>query len=473
MTQTVCVDEQWNNPGMVYVENDIVYSCTLNQTNIGENKNKFYIMQIIHDGNKYWHYIRYGRIGERGTILKDYYTSSDDCIVAFMKQFKSKTGNKWNTEFVKKQGKYYMSQMEKVIVKIEEIEPIEKPMSLLDPRVQHLLSLISDTSMMSNTLVSLNVDTKKLPLGKISNEQINKANDVLKIILNILNGNMDRQELETATNDFYNYIPYSCGRNRPPLISDIDTVGKYSEMLEELSNIVVATKIMSSSSNVTLDSVYHELNTIIEPLDKTNPMWNVISDYIVNTHGHTHKFSIELLDIYEIKRNGEYDKYTECVKNINNRQLLFHGSRLSNFCSILQRGLLLNPESLGVPIAGKMFGYGIYGANSCSKSFQYTCAETSNDIGALLLCEFALGNQYKCLSSDVYASKKKLDNIGCDSTYGQGKFKPKTGVTIDNVFIPNGKLEKSGVNSDLVYDECIIYDMNQLVIKYLILFKEC
>ena len=48
-----------------------------------------------------------------------------------------------------------------------------------------------------------------------------------------------------------------------------------------------------------------------------------------------------------------YDKFS---KDISNKTLLWHGSRVTNFCSIMQKGLLLNPDSLGVPIAGKMFG---------------------------------------------------------------------------------------------------------------------
>lgn len=45
------------------------YSCTLNQTDIKTNKNKFYIMQVIKckDG-KFVLFIRYGRVGEKGKI---------------------------------------------------------------------------------------------------------------------------------------------------------------------------------------------------------------------------------------------------------------------------------------------------------------------------------------------------------------------------------------------------------------------
>ena len=42
------------------------YNCTLNQTNIAKNNNKFYILQILTDGKIYYLWTRYGRVGDRG-----------------------------------------------------------------------------------------------------------------------------------------------------------------------------------------------------------------------------------------------------------------------------------------------------------------------------------------------------------------------------------------------------------------------
>ena len=91
------------------------YSCTLNQTNISDNKNKFYIMQLLklkykpqenNNGNNcFFHFIRYGRIGEIGKIIIKTFSNLDEikAIISFEKQFKTKTGNYWTyrNNFVK------------------------------------------------------------------------------------------------------------------------------------------------------------------------------------------------------------------------------------------------------------------------------------------------------------------------------------------------------------------------------------
>lgn len=38
------------------------YDCTLNQTNIGNNNNKFYIIQLLQDGNRFACWNRWGRV---------------------------------------------------------------------------------------------------------------------------------------------------------------------------------------------------------------------------------------------------------------------------------------------------------------------------------------------------------------------------------------------------------------------------
>lgn len=38
------------------------YDCMLNQTNIGNNNNKFYVIQIVKDRNKFYSWNRWGRV---------------------------------------------------------------------------------------------------------------------------------------------------------------------------------------------------------------------------------------------------------------------------------------------------------------------------------------------------------------------------------------------------------------------------
>lgn len=517
---------------------EYVYSCTLNQTDIESNKNKFYIMQIIKEANKYHLYIRYGRVGENGKTIIKTFTNDTTAISEFYKQFRSKTGNDFGDKFVKKTGKYFMANVQYEIeedeIKDETKKTVEK--SNLDNRQKFLMELFTNKQTMENTLVSLSIDPKKMPLGKISKSQLDDAQNILSEIKKLLpktddsnndsnNDSNKTEETDTDTkpkkrgrpkkqtiaditdtaiikstdqkdgkkqvqkevqpvvdvtkitkftelsSNFYTLVPYSCGRNLPPIINNEKTLSDFVTMLDDLKNLEVAIKVTKQGGN-NLDAVYDSLDAVIKPLDKSSEMWDIISTYIKNTHGSSHYEKVELVDIYDLSRNKEPPSVQQTLKKIGNRQLLWHGSRMTNFCSIIKNGLLLNPESLGVYISGKMFGSGLYLASSFSKSFNYCASDTSGGYACLLLCESALGKQLEKLQSDSYLSPMKLKQLGnYNSTWGRGQNTPSDFIQHGDFIIPNGKLHKSNVQSCLLYDEYIVYDTNQISLKYLVIVK--
>ncbi|MEQ2287209.1 hypothetical protein AMECASPLE_010068, partial [Ameca splendens] len=54
------VDERCNLSSTGEVHED--YDCMLNQTNIGHNNNKFYVIQVIKENNSYYAWNRWGRV---------------------------------------------------------------------------------------------------------------------------------------------------------------------------------------------------------------------------------------------------------------------------------------------------------------------------------------------------------------------------------------------------------------------------
>ena len=157
-----------------------------------------------------------------------------------------------------------------------------------------------------------------------------------------------------------------------------------------------------------------------------------------------------------------------------NKTLLFHGSQLSNWCSILKNGLYLDPSKLGVQITGKMFGYGIYWANSVTKSFNYCNSNTTHKIAVLAIAEVALGEMHEQYFGDCSLSQDKLKKLKKNSTWGKGVHCPSDSTVVDNVIIPNGVIKKNVDKKSkysLIYDEFVIYNTNQYKIKYLIVVK--
>jgi len=479
-TGGVLIDPHCQYQSGTLVENyGAIYSCTLNQTNISNNNNKFYIMQVIKNGSSFYVFIRYGRIGEVGTISNKSFPSQDDAVRFFEKQFNTKTGNSWTNRanFIKKEGKYFLTEIERVD-EDSESESVSEEIDdniKIDPRIIKLLELITNQTYMKNTLTQLEIDTEKMPLGKISQTQIDKGYE----ILNQINNNFsDPNMLTKLSSDFYTYIPISTGRRKPPIIDSIDLVGKNLNLLNELSQIVYGSKTVTHHSkknnNDALMKTYSDLGTTFYPLEKTDEMYQILVDYLNNSKAPTHHFKFTIDEIFELERPKEKDAYDAYSKNIDNKTLLFHGTRVSNLIGILKNGLVVDPSKLGinVSIAGKMFGMGLYFANSCSKSINYCGYDYSDNIACLFVSEVALGKTLNKVHSDSRLTAKNIPN-GFHSTWGLGQ----STITQydhydDGTRIPSGKITKNSSGKyDLLYDEFIVYHEEQVNLRYVIKLK--
>ena len=94
-----------------------------------------------------------------------------------------------------------------------------------------------------------------------------------------------------------------------------------------------------------------------------------------------------MLECFKIAREGEADKYNP--KNLDNKKLLWHGSRYSNFVGILSNGMRIAPPE--APSTGYLFGKGAYFADLSGKSSAYSCPYLSGGVGLFVVCEVALG----------------------------------------------------------------------------------
>ncbi len=325
------IDEHCNTSGTLIEDETGVYSCTLNQTNLKANANKFYIMQLIKDGSMYVHFIRYGRIGEVGRISHNKYTALNEAKASFAKQFKTKTKNKWEDrgDFVKYNGKYFLTEVsyeDELKDVSDDVKSV--PDSELNKKVQDLLSLLSDVNMMRNTLVQLDIDTKKMPLGKIKKTQIDKAKELLSDVQVKIQELKDAKivnntkvddivdEIMDLSSEYYTYIPYACGRKKPPVINTDELLSKFSAILDDLENIVVGVQIVEGSNNGDknpLDAIYDEINTEIKPLKKNTKIYKELVKYVANTHGPTHSCKLEGLYIYDIEQKGKREAIEQYV----------------------------------------------------------------------------------------------------------------------------------------------------------------
>ena len=267
---------------------------------------------------------------------------------------------------------------------------------------------------------------------------------------------------------------------KPPLIDNAVILQKYYDTLASLADISIGVKILNASTTSSvnpLDSIYADINTTITPLDKDSDMWKQLTQYVANTHGQTHDCKLEVMDIFSISQLDKEAKYEQFCRetfgdNESNRTLLFHGTPQSCVLSICKRDFFLDPSQLGVMIAGKMFGYGIYFADMASKSFNYTRADATGNVGCLLVAEVALGTQKQLTDAAPDITLAKLSQDKCHSTKGCGKWYPGDTSKINGVTIPNGQVVSSDdTKTTLRYNEHIVYNTEQQCIRYLILVK--
>ena len=158
-----------------------------------------------------------------------------------------------------------------------------------------------------------------------------------------------------------------------------------------------------------------------------------------------------------------------------NRRLLWHGSRSTNFGGILSQGLRIAPPE--APVSGYMFGKGVYFADISTKSAAYCASHASRGVGLMLLCEVQLGDPMQEL---IYSSYTAGDNakatgqlatLGMGSTIPQG-WKDATCVhpSLQGVVMPDVSrgLETTDQLRGLVYNEYIVYDVAQIRQRYLL-----
>jgi len=151
-------------------------------------------------------------------------------------------------------------------------------------------------------------------------------------------------------------IPHNFGMKAPPLIDSTELLTEKIAMIEALLDMEIAASMLKEGDQGSVDdpieSNYKKLNTAMEAVDKTEEEWDIVQKYLTQTHCPSHTdYSMELVDLFRVSRQGEKEKYTP-NSTLHNRMLLWHGSRLTNFVGILSQGLRIAPPE--APVTGYM-----------------------------------------------------------------------------------------------------------------------
>lgn len=206
-----------------------------------------------------------------------------------------------------------------------------------------LIKLIFDVNMMKQVMLEFDLDAEKMPLGKISSKQISQAMKILKEISELIRNNGSPVQFVEASNRFYTLIPHDFGVQRAPVINSDEAVNTKIEMLESLLELELAYGLLNEETDMEknpLDGHYEQLKNDIHPINRNSDEFRLLEQYVKNTHAATHdNYKLEIEEIFKIARKGEERRFRP-FKKMHNRQLLWHGSRTTNFVGILSHGFV-------------------------------------------------------------------------------------------------------------------------------------
>ena len=437
----------------VHRDANSTYSCMLVLVDIEQNKNSYFKLQVIESDNLDYQrllmeskipcfhlFTSWGRIGTTiGKSNVKAFQSVDLAIAEFKKVYKEKTGSDWNKnkKLVKILGKFFLADVDYSINK----------------QLFELIQMISPKSDFGKQIRYFKIDLHRWPLGKLSFQQLEKAEETLFDIEKAIQAESSKSLLIGLSNKFFSMVPHNFGLREPHILDSISKVNQKKVLMESLIEI---------EKDYTENQLKpFRLNADIEALDQDSEQYNLIETYIQNTSVHGYKLMV--IDIFKVQRHEEIERYKP-YKNFANRQLLWHGSCTENFESIIKNGLRASKRRC-------LFGQGIYFADVASKSANYCQGQ---HIKLLALCEVALGNIYESTNPNgIYKPPSNFNSIKVPGT-----FQPDITQAL---FIDDGVLVTLGIpkitqdeyqfTRRLNYNEYIVNNEAQVTLKYLVKFK--
>ncbi len=447
---------------------DVVDRKTLNFTDIMNNNNKFYNLEIqVASNGETRIYTVYGRVGANGA--KEYRVCSDRSHAEKEVEKIIKSKNKKGYVEVKLAksdigsavGKSKVDTavsaevLTKAGVKFENSEPEG---SKLKPEVA---DLVRTWFGITADFIELNLDTKKCPLGQLRFDQIEAAREILEQARLVVHGKKkDKPELNRLTSLYYSNIPHVLGRKIDADLLRFDDdpkIDKALDILDIFADAKNAEKVISKKSAV--DAQYNTLNAHIEWVDPLDPTWKWLDEMMHGTRAHNHSGlgKLKTHKIFKVVRDQEdknflataekiakecgkfnpsevYAKYVAKRPDLDKEmQALYkaaniapgwHGTRRANMVGITTKGLLIRPS--GVIHAGSMYGDGIYWASNSTKSINYCdvngsyWAQGSNKTAYLFLADVAYGNQEMARGSYMYTKNNIKPNHSVWAKGGSG-----------------------------------------------------
>jgi poly [ADP-ribose] polymerase 2/3/4 len=391
-----------------------------------DNNNKFYDMNENADGT---FSVLYGRVGTRGNEV-------------------NYPMHEWDSKIREKVRKGYKDQTH--LFAVEGSQPEAQMDGISCGAVK---KLIQDLMRYARQSISHNY---VVSADKVTRQQVAEAQVILDNLVKMIKKGMNMDDFNQKLIELYTIIPRRMSNVREHLIKDISNLKPINDKLgEEQSTLDVMrgqVEINEQQKGQNPEKAQEPINLLesmglsIQAVDDTKTI-----GLIKKMMGDDSKKFSRAFQVVNHRTENTYNQFIKKAKNTKT-QLFWHGSRNENWLSILKTGLVLRPAN--AVITGKMFGYGLYFADKCRKSLNYSSLRGSFWSGGnasnayLALYEVHTGNALKIKSHDTWCGQLT-----------EARLKDRD-AQYDSVFAEGG--------ADLINNEFIVYNENQCTVKYII-----
>lgn len=388
-----------------------------------ENNNKYY--NVFPEGDRLR--VEYGRIDSTKTTT--YYP-----ISKFESQIKSKI----------KKGYVDVTELKKDLV--EEISSANPKSPYKEIENAAVRAIVEKLQSLARETIQKNYTVKA---SAVTQDMVDAAQ---KIINTLVNSCSTVKDFNDNLLKLFIVIPRKMGNVRDYLANKQEDFAKIISKEQDLLDVMHG-QIYIKPENEPVETVEKKQQTILEELGLEMEETTADDVALIKTlmNESAGKFR-KAWKVKNLKTQERFDKFV-AENDIKDTRLLFHGSRSENFWSIIKTGLVLRPTN--AVITGKMLGWGIYFAPRCQKSIGYTSlsgsywAHGGSNIAYMAIFEVAYGTPY-----NVYSFDSKYYSLDYNKLQ---QFCP--GATCVHAHADHGMLRN---------DEIVVYNEDQLTIKYLI-----
>ncbi len=370
----------------------VVKKAVLQVTDLKNNNNKYYAIEQHGGalGGKPVHrvFTHYGRTDDlesnpdAGMRESRYFATAPEAQQEFEKLLKAKTGpSKGYKEVALASSKIGSSKARGTDVPVTAAAAASKKPSTLPAALQDLVAYVySEATAALTTTVAAKITAHGIetPLGTLTLGQIEKGEEILQQLFALFTaGKAGRKQLEDGSGEFYSAIPHRLGRTRDAIkAAVIDSLVLFNQKQETLQLMKDMLTVNGEHGSVlfdaSIDSQYRALGCELVLLPPHGAAYEELAGHVVKSQV-SHK-NVKVVNVFTLKRPAEHAAFRT---DIGNEQLLFHGSRITNWVGILSRGMLM--PKIVVSLGGNRtdagwLGNGLYFADAACASAFYTTA---------------------------------------------------------------------------------------------------